>query len=57
MALLGAGEEEITNGACSTLSGEKSILESAKADSCDSKQLLIVIGEIPIRESLAKLLG
>jgi hypothetical protein len=29
MALLGAGEEEIVNGACSTLSGDtKSILES-----------------------------
>jgi hypothetical protein len=57
MALLGAGEEEINNGARSTLSGDKqSILESAKSGSCD-RNILIVIGEIPISESLAKLLG
>ena len=57
MAFLGAGEEEIKNGACSTLSGNQTILESAKSDSCDSEQLLMVTGEIPVRESLAKLLG
>ena len=55
MALLGAGEEEINNGARSTLSGDKqSIHESAKFDSCDD--ILIVIGGIPIRESSLKLL-
>ena len=57
MALLGAGEEESNNGARSTLSGDKqSILESAKSDSRD-RNILSVIGEIPIRESSAELLG
>ena len=56
MAFLGASEEEINNGACSTLSGDKSsILEFEKSDSCD-RNILIVIGEIPIRESSLKLL-
>jgi hypothetical protein len=57
MVFLGAGEEEDRNGASSTLSGDApSILEYAKFDSYD-RQLLIVIGVIPIRESPAKLLG
>jgi hypothetical protein len=58
MALLGTSEEEINNGACSTLSGDEktSILESNLFGSCD-RQLLIAIGAIPMRESSATLLG